>query len=376
MFKPLTLLGFLLFALAGFFIGRWTIEAPAQSLLDNKVDLIPNIEQLPAADKPEQKQTLEPEKVLSGQPSYAADLTQMQLLLQLAKSNPLSALEQAKELRGELKIKAQTEILAVWASVDAAGAWQWLETNEPDNTQGLVALLEVIGSYQPDQSIEVADKFAQSNPYMAKDIYQSVIVGMTRAGAYDSASMLLEYLDLPSATKTELMVHLADRWAVYEPQQALQWVLSKPQNFDTGSMGRLGAAWAETDPQGATSYAASLEGSSHSVMLEHSFNQWLVVDTAAATSWLASEPPGRDMDPLISKLAITTALEKDQTPEALVLIGRISDPQEQMVVLTEVLSALKQKDPLVASHYIETTPYLTAAKRAQLRIDLALPSSR
>lgn len=377
MFKPLSLLVFLLFALAGFVIGRWTVEVPVEKLPGNPVELVPSNE--PPADKSAQlppfAQKNLTQKFFSGQPSYASDLSRLEFLLQLARSNPLSALEQASELRGELKVKAQTEILSVWASDDALGAWQWLEENQPDNTQGQVALLQVIGSYQPEQVIEIADKFSQNHPYMAKDIYQSVVTGMAQAGAYDSASMLLEYLDLPSATKTELMTYLADRWAVYEPQQALQWVLTKPQNFDTDSMGRLGAAWAETDPQGATSYAASLEGSSRKVMLEQSFDQWLTVDATGATTWLAAERPSEDLDPLISKLAVTKS-ENDQVAEALVLVGRISDSQEQMATLTGILSSIKQKDPIVASQYIESTPYLTAAKRAQLRVDLALPSSQ
>lgn len=374
MFKPFTLFGFLLVSLAGFFIGRWTIETPIEKLPDNPVESIQSQELL-LPNKPEQTPSATQKKSVSGQPSYATDLSQMQLLLQLARSNPLSALEQANELRGELKAKAQTEILAIWASDDASGAWQWLEENQPDNTQGQVALLQVIANYQPEHVIEIADKFSQSHPYMAKDIYQSVVTGMAQAGAYDSASMLLEYLDLPSATKTELMAYLADRWAVYEPQQALHWVLSKPQNFDTDSMGRLGAAWAEMDPQGATSYAASLEGSSRKVMLEQSFNQWLEVDGTGATSWLAAERPSEDLDPLISKVAVNKA-ENDQVDEALALVGRISDSQEQMATLTGILSSIKQKDPIVASHYIESTSYLTAAKRAQLRVDLALPSSQ
>jgi hypothetical protein len=381
MFKTFTLvLGFLVFALAGFFLGRWTLETEVagNSLGSNNplVSITPIDKSLSEIDGSHGQKPPLMQKQPSARLSYAADFSQMQLLLKLAESNPIAALEQAAELRGDLKTRAQTEILAIWASIDAAGAWQWLETNQPDNSQGLVSLLEVIGLHQPDQVIEIADKFAQNHPYMAKDIYHSVLTGMTQAGAYDSASMLLEYLDLPSAIKTELMTYLADRWAVYEPQQALQWVLSKPQNFDTDAMGRLGATWAETDPQGVTSFAAGLADDSRKVMLEQSFNQWLAIDTASATSWLAAERPSEDLDPLIGKLAITTALDKDHVPEALVWIGRISNTQERMAVLTTILSSIKQKDPVMASQYIETTSYLTAANRAQLRVDLALASSQ
>lgn len=372
----------LLVVLGAFTAGRWTAPSDqgadsdtAQSLAVNRDNnLFPNTVTPPVsplsgigADAHNKPRTN-----LQAKHSYASDYQLMQQLIALAASNPQSAMEQALHLKGALRAKAQAAILEVWGGIDPNAAWNWVQSFQPENRAQFIHLLEVIGRSEPRSAIALAEKFAVEHRELRKDIYLATVTGLTQSGAYSQARDLVEHLVIEPETKAELMNLVLGAWATYEPQTALQWVMTQPEEFKTAAVATMSESWSEADPQAAVNFAASLGGgATRDSLLQPAFKKWLALDSAAASTWLASAQPGKDLDPLISELATQPSANNGQVKEALTWAGKVQDPELRLSTVTSILSAFKQKDPTAAAAYLHEISYLSDVERLQLMEDLA-----
>jgi hypothetical protein len=183
---------------------------------------------------------------------------------------------------------------------------------------------------------------------------------------------LVERLEIEPETKAELMNLVVGAWATYEPQAAMQWVMTQPEEFKATAVATMGESWSEADPQAAVNFAAGLgSGAARDSLLQPSFKKWLALDPAAASTWLASAPPNKDLDPLISELTAQPSMNNGQVKEALTWAGKMHDPELRLSAVTSILSAFKQKDPSAAAAYLHETSYLSDTERLQLMEDLA-----
>ncbi len=295
------------------------------------------------------------------QPSYQRDWLQMQSLLELAKTAPEAALEQTRQLKGELQQEAQAGILALWGQTNPALAWRWLESNHPDDNAAFIALIGAIAITQPTATLDLADRYAQSQSPIKKDIYQAAIQGLVRGGHYDSAVFLLDYLDQNDGFRQDLTRALVAQWATYQPQAALEWLAQQPAQPVANPPGRAGTMPTETAPDDALQQQNEL--------MENTYRQWLMEDTTAAASWLGSQTPSPALDALFGQLAQQLA---DDPRQALAAAGRIQDSQLKLNTLLGVLSPIRQADPAQASAYIQLLDYLNDSQRNSLKRDLAL----
>lgn len=307
-----------------------------------------------------------------GKPSYATDYQQMQQLIALAATNPQLAMEQSQLLKGSLRAKAQAAILDVWGGLDPNAAWSWVQSFQPDNRAQFIHLLEIIGRSEPRTAIGYAERFVAEHRELRKDIYLATVTGLTQAGSYSLARDLVEGLEIEAETKAELMSFVVSAWAAYEPQAAMQWVMTQPEEFKAAAIGSMGESWADADPQAAVNFAAGLSsGTARDSLLQPSFTKWLATDPAAAASWLASVPPHKDLDPLISELATQPSVNNGQVKEALNWAGKVQDAELRLSTVVSILSTFKQKDANAAALYLQELPYLSDAERLQLMEDLA-----
>ncbi len=368
----------LLVTLVAFTAGRWTSNQPdvsmdiAQGLAVNRNNnLSPNMA-APKASLPFESVRNKPATHPHTKQSYAADYQQMQQLIALAASNPQLAMEQAQQLKGTLRAKAQAAILEVWGGINPNAAWNWVQSFQPDNRAQFIHLLGVIGRSEPRSAISLAEKFAAEHRELRKDIYLATVTGLTQSGAYSQARDVVEGLEIEHETKAELMNLVLGAWATYEPQVAMQWVMTQPEEFKVAAVATMGESWSDADPQAAVNFAAGLgSGETRDSLLQPSFKKWLALDPAAANSWLASAPPHKDLDPLISELAAQPSANNGQVKEALTWAGKVSDPELRLSTVTSILSTFKQKDASAAAAYLYALSYLSDAERLQLMEDLA-----
>ena len=295
------------------------------------------------------------------QPSYQRDWLQMQALLELAQSAPEAALEQTRQLKGELQQEAQASILGRWGQTNPALAWRWLESNDPSNNTAFIALIGAIAITQPAATLDFADRYAQTQSPIKKDIYQAAIQGLARGGHYDSAVFLLDYLDQSDGFRSDLTRALVDQWATYQPQAALEWLAQQPAPVLETPPGRAGTMPSDT--------SADQGQQQQSELLENTYRQWLSSDAIGAAAWLGSQTPAPALDPLFTQLAQQLA---DDPQQALAAAGRIQDHQRKLNTLLSLLSPIKQTDPNQARAYIDQLPFLSANQRASLKRELAL----
>lgn len=304
--------------------------------------------------------------------SYATDLQQIQQLISLAATNPQLAMEQAQQLKGAIKAQAEAAILEIWAGLDPNAAWNWVTSFQPDNNAQFIKLLEAIGRHEPRTSVTLAEKFVAEHRELRKDTYLAAVTGIAQGGAYSLAIDWVSGLEIEAETKVELKNFVVGTWAAYEPQSAMQWVMTQPEELQTAAIDRLSESWSDADPQAAVNFAASLGNKvNRESLLLPAFKKWLVLDSAAATTWLASAQLNKDFDPLISELATQPSINNGQVKAALTWAGKVHDPELRLGTVTSILSAFKQKDPASAFAYLQDIPYLSDAERTQLRGNLA-----
>lgn len=371
--QSIALIGIGCLLVAAFFLGRWTtpptVIAPITPAVTEQIAT--NNRPTVAVAAPPASTTGNSPKTRA-QPSYQGDLAHLAQLKTLAQTAPAAALEQTTALRGELKSKAQTELLALWAKQDPQAAWHWLETYQPHNHPAFIALLTNIAIDQPQAALDLAVSFAQANPSIKKDIYQAALKGFAQGGAYDSGSFLIAYLDDQEGIKADLISQLAGDWALYEPEAALQWLRAQADQPVT-VMGRLAAVWAETDPGAATEFAAQQPAVMRDELLAQSFERWASSDAANASAWLAAQPAARELDPLISQWVEQAAADPGQFSQSLALTARMTDPEQRINTLLGILSPLRQRDPAMAAAQIAGLQYLSTAEQQRLKNELALP---
>jgi hypothetical protein len=363
----------LLVAAVAFSAGRWMQDEP---IAQDTADVLTSSAPAASPNVPLEKVMVvkdNPQKVpsLPGKSSYATDYQQLQLLVVLAATNPQLAMEKAQTFKGAIKAKAESAVLEVWAATDPNAAWNWVESTQPQNNVQFIKLLEVIGRNEPRTAISYAEKFVVAHRELRKDSYSALVAGLTQNGAYGLASEVVGRLDIESDTKAELMNIVIGAWATYEPQVAMQWVMTQPEDIKAAHIERLGEAWSDTDPQAAVNFAATQNDATRASLLLPSFKKWLTTDPAAAAAWLTATQRHKDFDEVIAEMASQPSTNNSEVKAALAWAGQVHDPELRVNTVISVLSAFKQKDPKAAAAYLQEITYLTDSERKRLVDDLA-----
>jgi hypothetical protein len=300
-------------------------------------------------------------------PSAATADEHQKLLEALAAVDPQAAMEQAQALKGDRQAQAVSAVLAIWGEKDPQAAWGWVESTKPDNIYQFDQLLEVFGKNNPETAAKYASSLAATRPSLTQEVYLSALMGITHAGGYDTARQLVESANITSADRAALMNYVAGAWATYEPQAAMQWVMSQSGDLQSSALVGLGESWSNVDPQAAANFAAKLNGSPvRQLLLQQSISKWLMDDPSAATNWLASAENHQDYDQAIQSLATLPNLVRDHADTALSWSERIYDTNLRMTALQQILGEMKVKDPIAAAAYVRSAPNLSASQRGQL----------
>jgi hypothetical protein len=361
---------------AAFAAGRWTAPAqlittysPASSAIatPNKSCSLPPVvvkapapfEGVAAADLLKKLQTNK-----TRMPSAATQDEQRQLLEALAAVDPVAAMAQAQQLKGDRKAQAVAAVLAAWGTKDPEAAWKWVA---PENIYQYDQLLEVFGKNDPEVAARFASELAGSRPELTQEVYLAALMGITHAGGYGTARQLVESANISSEDRNVLMNYVAGAWATYDPQAAAHWVMGQVGDAQNSALIGLGESWSTIDPPAAANFAARLIGSpQRQLLLQQSLSKWLAEDVVAATNWLASAEDHQDYDQAIHTLSTLPNLMRDQAPTALAWSERIYDTNLRIAAVQQILGEMKVKDPVGAVIYARNAPRFTQAQRTQL----------
>ncbi len=364
-----------------FAVGRWT--APSEQLLtdtasgftpalNNKACNTPSLP--PVVVKPpapfEGKTPDELHKKLADNkkriPSAATQDEQRQLLEALAAVDPQAAMAQAQQLKGDRQAQAVSAVLAIWGEKDPESAWAWVESTHPENIYQFDQLLEVFGRNNPETAASYASRLASSRPDLTQEVYLSALMGITHAGGYDTARKMVESANISMEDRATLVNYVAGAWATYEPQAAMQWVMSQSGDLQNSALIGLGESWSNVDPPAAANFASKLNSPQRQLLLQQSISKWLMDDPNSATSWLAAAENHQDYDQALHSVATSPNMVRDHSQTALSWSERIYDSNLRMTALQQILGDMNQKDPVGAASYARSAPNLSPAQRTQL----------
>ncbi|HEX9046087.1 MAG TPA: hypothetical protein VF988_03595 [Verrucomicrobiae bacterium] len=268
----------------------------------------------------------------------------MALLLALAAKDPNAAVNFAAALKPPLQSQAMTGVLGIWATKDAAAAWSWVKTNQPEDSLLTGAVLGKIGATQPETAWQFATDLATNMPGQAAGLYVSALSGMTRAGNYQAAARLLGSAVLPSQGTPSafgLTSLLASQWGEFAPQEAAQWVQTLPGDLRKQALLALNQSWVNFDPVQAVQFASQQPADSDRVtMVAAGLDAWFSKDPAAANAWVSSYPASgqADYDQLAAALAATPHLVDIAPENSVAWALSISDENLQMDSLQRVFA--------------------------------------
>jgi hypothetical protein len=299
-------------------------------------------------------------------PSAATQDEHQHLLEALAAIDPQAAMAQAQQLKGDRQAQAVSAVLAVWGEKDPQGAWGWVESTHPENIYQFDQLLEVFGRNDPETAARYATSLASSHPELTQEVYLSALMGITHAGGYDTARQMVETANISAEDRASLMNYVAGAWAAYEPQAAMQWVMSQPSELQSSALVGLGESWSSVDPQAAANFASKLNGPQRQLLLQQSISKWLMEDPNAASNWLSAAENHQDYDQAVHTLATLPNLVRDNSQTALSWSERIYDGNLRVSAVQQILAEMKIKDPTGAASYARSAPNLSPAQRTQL----------
>lgn len=282
--------------------------------------------------------------------------------------HPEAALAYARQhLTLQRQNQAVTEILSDWAKINARAAWTWATTHVPENGTHLDAVLRCIGEVDGAAAWSYAAEFVHTHPAEAQSTYASALRGITHGGNFQLAVDLLKRIDsMNPGVREGLSTLVATEWGRYEPEKAVAWVSS---DLPAGSIAHERAminvieAWTEVDPTAAAKYAVKLPPGA---LRQQAVAQAASSDPLAAAKWLFEQEPSRDFDQAYHAIA-TYPKVMDDFPSAVTLATGIFDPELQTQTLTRIVANLRQRDPVAARRFLESSAEVSPEMRAAVR---------
>lgn len=347
-------------------IARMPVSAPAQPNLS----AAESVKNQPAAGSPAAREEQIKAAVFRlGVPASGAAFDELlRNLRSWVALDPEAALAYARQhLTLQRQNQAVTEMLADWAQLDARAAWAWTTSHVPENGTHLDAVLRYIGEADGPTAWNYATEFIRTHPAEAQSTYASALRGITHGGNFHLAVELLKQAKSLNPTMREgLSTLVATEWGRYEPEKAVAWVSS---DLPAGSIAHERAminvieAWTEVDPTAAAKYAVKLPPGA---LRQQAVAQAASSDPLAAAKWLFEQEPSRDFDQAYHAIA-TYPKVMDDFPSAVTLATGIFDPELETQTLTRIVANLRQRDPVAARQFLESSAEVSPEMRAAVR---------
>jgi hypothetical protein len=375
----------LLFGVAGFFAGRFSVP-PADSRVrpgatDDSVSSAANRRaSTGAAASPVPNETgagltlktpagwdeKQWQQLVSQPGSPARNAALAAMLEQLAAADPDRAMKMAQ---GEGNLKLREDLVQAslhgWARTSPTNAANWALALSDSNARERALSTVFAGAVaaNPDAAVQLGKQLFQQNPTEAAGYGSSLITALCEAGHFETAIKMAG--DGDPATRSGWMAGAWSKWAEFQPDQAAAAAaaITDPELRDQALHGIIGG-WAEADPAALVQFMTQLppDGEKNS-MISQALQRWAKVDPQAASEWMNGADTGPELDEGVAAVASMDSLKPD------VAIGwaeSVIDPKLRSETLVTVLRNWVTVDLPAAENYFNTTKDLLPEDRQEL----------
>lgn len=292
-----------------------------------------------------------------------------ELLSQLARTEPLAALEIASQIPSLRDSEdARVAILEVWGRSDPAAAIAWAGNalaGEPTRARAsqLSAIFRGYAATNPQGAFAQALAL-EEGARLKNRLLGDVIEAQIQSGSLDVAKMSVDSITDPQL-KERLRDNLIDEWAEFDPEAAGAYLESLGEGATARLKESLVSEWAESDPVAAAAWLSKLDPEDPAVARASAaiIREWTRYDLAASAEWLNSLPDSPELDRAVASYAFRAA---EENPEAaMTWAGSIKDDRRRSWMMERVAGTWKEQDAATFELYLNNTE-LTAEQRDRL----------
>ncbi len=248
------------------------------------------------------------ESALSLPPGRAREELVRTLLLRLAVSDPVRAMELTAGISGQAeRERTMAEVLESWGTLHPFGALEWIEESRDRIPTALYlrriqAAVAGFAQTNPDGALSYAlaiPEDTRSNRRLRDRLVREVLDMQVESGRIEEAKGMIP--SLPEGSLRDGAIReFVGSWGRVDPTQAASFLQSV--DLSEGEWARatsaLVRAWSEIDPAQAAGYVAALppEDPAFSGSVATLIEQWSRYDLAAPGDWLNEFPPSPEID--------------------------------------------------------------------------------
>lgn len=282
-----------------------------------------------------------------------------ELLSQIAKTDPLAALQIASEIPSLRDSEdARVAILEVWGRSDPAAAIAWAgnalagEPTRARSTQ-LSAIFRGYAATNPQGAFAQALALDE-NGRLKNRLLGDVIEAQIQSGSLEVAKMSVDSITDPELQEN-LRDDLIDEWAEFDPEAASAYLESLGEGATARLKEALVSEWAESDPAAAAAWLGSLVPDDPAVARASAaiIREWTRYDLAASAEWLNSLPDSPDLDRAVASYAFRAA---EEDPEAaMTWAGSIKNDRRRSWMMERVAGTWKEQDSETFQSYLDSS---------------------
>lgn len=291
-----------------------------------------------------------------------------------------------------LKKSFAKTVLSKWAQTDPQAALQWLKENLPDKEgYALKALLEGWAKTDPDAADQYLAETGSRDPRKPMPIFDFATApswplqseddvrqwansgfyagsnGSSRSWKLDevqaATAVLIENPDLAKSPNWHR--RLADRWAMENPDAALEWSASLPPELQIEAAESALESWFQLDPKRAVAFTESLPASEfRGFAIEKVAEEWADTDPGGALEWTATLPPGAIRDAATGRIA--RRLRYDRPARAIEIARMIDDDLLRLDNLKSVIEIWSKIHPAKAETLVQEAELSNLERKAML----------
>ena len=245
-------------------------------------------------------------------------------------------------------------VLSGWATVDGAGAANYVNSIEDERQQRIAAAGVVSGMMV--NGVDEAMNYISSIPTgeegnRARSFYTSMVASEMLEQGLDSAKDWVDSIRDPELRGGALS-RVAESAVREDLESAVEWVTQYAGDESaTRALGRIANEWAEDDPQAALQWADTLPDAARADAYGQAFREWTREDPTAAGEYLGNMPESTARDSAVETYASSVAWREPET--AIQWAETISDAETRTETLTNVARAWVRRDREAASTWLE-----------------------
>ncbi|NBB80414.1 MAG: hypothetical protein GVY36_13400 [Verrucomicrobia bacterium] len=291
------------------------------------------------------------------------------LLSQLAKTEPLTALQIASEITSLRDSEdARAAILEVWGRTAPAAAIAWANdalAGEPTRARStqLTAIFQGYATTNPQAAFAQALALDE-NMRLKTRLLGEVIEAQIQSGSLEVAKMSVESVTDPELRES-LRNDLIDEWAEFDPIAASTYLETLGEDATSRLKRSLVSEWAESDPAAAAAWLGQLDPDDPAVARASAaiIRQWTRFDLAASAEWLNSLPDSPDLDRAVASYAFRAA--EEDPAAAMTWAGSIKNNRRRSWMMERVAGTWKEQDAETFQSYLDSAD-LSEAQRGRL----------